>query len=377
MKILFLVFHGFSDISGISKKIFSQIDGLKASGHTVEVASYHVTPEGRRIRTVEGKIINDYGCGKLAALKKRMCYGALTRYILENRIEMVYIRSFHNANPFTIRMIKKLSKAGIKCVMEIPTYPYDPEYEGFPFLSRLELKVDQLFRKQLARWLDAIVTFSGQKEIFSKRTIRISNGIDFDKLPVKKHQNDTSAAIHLIGVAEVHYWHGFDRAIAGIGEYCRSPHSKEVFFHIIGGIAPSEMYDSTKSPGFHELIKKYGIENQIIFHGQKFGKELDDLFEKCDLAIGSLARHRCGIDRIKTLKNREYAARGIPFIYSETDEDFEGMPYILKIPADESPLDIGMAIGFYEHLCVTPDKIRDSITHLSWKKQMQKVIESL
>ncbi len=37
------------------------------------------------------------------------------------------------------------------------------------------------------------------------------------------------------------------------------------------------------------------------------------------------------IFKIKTLKNREYAARGIPFIYSEIDDDFENMPYIIKV----------------------------------------------
>ena len=56
------------------------------------------------------------------------------------------------------------------------------------------------------------------------------------------------------------------------------------------------------------------------------------------MGIGSLARHRSGIDKIKTLKNREYAARGIPFVYSETDDDFEHQPYILKAAPDDSPL---------------------------------------
>lgn len=81
------------------------------------------------------------------------------------------------------------------------------------------------------------------------------------------------------------------------------------------------MYHSQHAPGFHELITHYHIEKQVIFHGQKMGKELDELFDLADFAIGSLARHRSHIDKIKTLKNREYAARGIPFIYSETDED--------------------------------------------------------
>ena len=74
------------------------------------------------------------------------------------------------------------------------------------------------------------------------------------------------------------------------------------------------------------------------------------------------------------MKNREYAARGIPFVYSEIDADFESMPYILKIPANESPIDIVSLIHFYNELKLTAQEIRDSISNLSWEKQMQIVI---
>ena len=76
-------------------------------------------------------------------------------------------------------------------------------------------------------------------------------------------------------------------------------------------------------------------------------------------------------------KNREYAARGIPFIYSEIDDDFENMPYIMKIAADETPVDIPQIIQFYQSIDRSPEKIRNSIKHLSWKEQMKKVIESI
>ena len=40
--------------------------------------------------------------------------------------------------------------------------------------------------------------------IFGGKTIRISNGIDFDAIPLKQNRNNTSHELHLIGVAEVH-----------------------------------------------------------------------------------------------------------------------------------------------------------------------------
>ena len=281
------------------------------------------------------------------------------------------MRSDHNANPFTINFIHKLKKYNIKTVMEIPTYPYDLEYKGFPLKSKIELFTDKCFRKYLAKQLFRISTFSDNDTILGTKTIKISNGIDFSQIKLKKDPPKNHTSFHLIGVAEVHYWHGFDRVIKGIGEYYQQPKGKEVFFHIVGGVAPSEM------SVFKPIIEKYNIEKYIIFHGTKFGDDLDILFEEANFGIASLARHRSNITDIKTLKNREYAARGIPFIYSETDSDFEDKPYILKTPADESPIDIQKIISFYDQCAYTPLEIRNSIKDLSWKKQMQKVVDEV
>ena len=126
-----------------------------------------------------------------------------------------------------------------------------------------------------------------------------------------------------------------------------------------------------------DIIKTNYLEPYVILYGKKHGEELDKIFDKCDFGIGSLGRHRVGISDIKTLKNREYAARGIPFVYSETDADFDLRPYVLKVPADESPINIEQIIHFYQHTKITPQEIRGSIENLSWKNQMKKVIDTI
>lgn len=380
MRILYLTYHGFSEYSGISKKMLYQIKGLRELGHQVNVCTYDFDEQGNRVRRINEDVIQNFGKGKFAALKGRTDFDKVARYAIDNKIEFVYVRSFHNANPFTIQLFRKLKDVGVKIAMEIPTYPYDQEYKHSSFLKKQWLKIDQHYRHQLAALTDGIVTFTNDEIIFGQRTIRISNGIDLVNIPIrysiKKEPNNKE--IHLIGVAEVHYWHGFDRLIAGLGVYYKSPqHTIKLHFHIVGGVADSEMYNSIHAPGFKELIDKYDIAEYIHFHGQMFGEELDNLFNQCDFAIGSLGRHRSGIDKIKTLKNREYAARGIPFIYSETDEDFDHMPYILKAPADESPIDIEKLLKFYQNQPCSPLEIRNSIGFLSWKNQMQKVIEEV
>ena len=379
MKILFLVYHGFSEVSGISKKIHYQVKGLRENGHDVRLCYYGFAENGHRCRYIDDKVIQDYGIGRWAGFRQRLSYDCIYDYCIREKIELVYARCFMNANPWLIHFFKKLRDAGVHAVTEIPTYPYDAEFVGFPFQTRMNLKVDQLFRHKLYAQMDAIVTFSDAKEIFGQRTINISNGVDFDSIPLHQPSavSHQSSELHLIGVAEVHYWHGYDRMIAGIGEYYKNGGKKDVFFHVVGGVGPSEMYDSIHAPGFAELIEKYDIKEHVIFHGQLFGDELTKVFNQCQFAIGSLARHRSGITVIKTLKNREYATRGIPFIYSEQDSDFDEQPYVLKIPADESPVDMNKIWNFMDSFQMKPVEIRKTVEHLTWTIQMQKVVDNV
>lgn len=378
MKILFLVYHGFSEHSGISKKIHYQVKGLRENGHEVHLCYYDFSPEGHRCRYVDNEVIADYGTGMMAGLYQRLDFAAVYRYCLAQHIEFVYARCFQNANPILIRFFKKLRKAGIHAVTEIPTYPYDTEFESFEWKMRVGLKIDQMFRNSLYPLMDAVVTFSDATEIFGQRTIRISNGVDFDSIPLHQLAAKDGDALHLIGVAEVHIWHAYDRLIAGLGEYYRHGGTRKVVFHIVGGVHPAERYKPcTWHPGLEAMISNYGIQGKVVFHGQLFGDALTEVFNQCQFAVGSLGRHRSGITVIKTLKNREYATRGIPFIYSEQDSDFDSQPYVLKAPADESPINIQQVIDFMDRFQMKPEEIRKTVNHLSWKIQMQRVIEQL
>lgn len=375
MRILFLTYHGFEEASGISKKMLAQIKGLRQNGHEVHLCYYDIAADGSRCRYVDGKVIHNYGRGRFATLLQRMDYRCINDYCREHAIQLVYVRCFMNASPFNIRLFKRLQADDIKSVMEVPTYPYDGEFATLPLKYRIEHIFDKMFRCKLASYMDAIVTFTDEQEIFGQRTICISNGVDFDSIPLHKPIAVTNE-IHLIGVAEVHPWHGFDRLIKGLGEYYRqqlvaNSNKPDVFFHVVGGVSESMMRD------FQAIIHQFGIEKYVVFHGKLFGDELTAVFNQCQFAIGSLARHRSGITRIKTLKNREYAARGIPFIYSEEDSDFNQQPYVLKAPADDSPVEICQILDFLNRSSMSPDDIRRTVSLLTWKYQMKRVIDGI
>lgn len=372
MKALFLIFHGFEAFNGISKKIHYQVKALKECGLDVRTCWLDDTDNHKR-RMIDDSVIADYGSGTKGKILKRTEFDSIVRYVEKEQIEFIYVRYVHNASPFTIRLMRRLKKTGARIVMEIPTYPYDQEYKGLPMVYQRILLMDKCFRQRLARYVDKIVTFSDYDTIWQRPTIRISNGIDFDAIPLKSKMNDTSHSMRLIAVATMHPWHGFDRAIAGIAEYYRK-HTDEndykVYLDIVGFGVP-ELVDSYKAD-----VARHQLEAYVIFHSALYGKELDEVFERADMGIGSLARHRSGIDKIKTLKNREYAARGIPFVYSETDDDFEHQPYVLKAAPNDEPIDIEEIVRFYRSLHVEPLLIRQSIERtLSWKSQMQIVVD--
>ena len=375
MKILFLVYHGFSEVSGISKKIHCQVKGLRENGYEVHLCYYDFDANGHRCRYVDDKVIKDYGTGALAGIRQRVDFDCIYDYCKEKGIQFVYARCFQNATPFLIRFFKKLKKLGIKAVTEIPTYPYDQEFETFSRQERIGLKIDQLFRNRLYRQQAAVVTFSDAETIFGQRTIRISNGVDFDSIPLH-HFQPVDDALHLIGVAEVHLWHGYDRLIAGLGEYYKKvDNPRNIIFHIVGGVDPYDLYGEGDYKGIQTRIDEYGLQEHVVFHGQLFGEELDKVFNQSCFAIGSLARHRSGITYIKTLKNREYATRGIPFIYSEIDSDFEDKSYIVKATPDESPINVQQIVDFIESHHFDPAEIRKTVENLTWKIQMKRVVD--
>jgi len=367
-KALFLIFHGFDPNNGISQKISYQVNALRTCGMDVHLCYMDETTTKKRI--VDNETIADYGNGMMSKILKRTEFSSIVKYSQENNIDFVYIRSNHNANIFTIRMVRRMKQTGMKVVMEIPTYPYDSEYEA-QGMSK-QIFQDKLFRNRLAKYLDAIVTFSEYKEIFGQRTINISNGIDFENVPMKATKNDTSKELNLIGVAEIHQWHGFDRIVKGLAEYYSKHQDYIVKFHIVG-----YFFSAEGEAEFKRIISDHHMENYVILYGKQHGETLDQIFDWCDMGIGSLGRHRVGIQKIKTLKNREYAARGIPFVYSETDSDFDNRPYVLKVPADESPLNIEQIIDFYKSVNIPAIEIRNSIQDLSWSRQMMHVIDEV
>jgi glycosyltransferase involved in cell wall biosynthesis len=376
MKALFIHFYDFSPHSGISKKIYAQVSALRECGLDTELCHIRIEEDGTQKRMIGEHEISNFGKGTVASVVKWFRFAPITKYVLKNNIGFVYLRSFYNTNPQLLKMLRRLKKEGVKCVMEIPTYPYDSETKESSLKHRIIFFINRLYRNKLSRYLDHIITFSEYNEIHGVPTIRISNGIDFSAILLKTGDRRESGVLRLTGVAEVRYWHGFDRVIRGLADYYAVKDNVsagvKISFNVVGLGSPSDM------EALKILTSELSMNEYVRFLGTRSGEELDTIFNNTDFGIASLGRHRSGITHIKTLKNREYAARGIPFIYSECDEDFDTMPYICKAPADDSAINIGKILEFMQNFTMSPAEIRASVEgRLSWRVQMEKIINTI
>lgn len=339
---------------GYTSKILGQAKGFYELGAKTAVLSFNLS--GQAV-LIEG----DYSPENLVEIRmpskgrkslfRRRCQ--LLRkailYIEKESPTFLYIR-YPRAEPLYLLFLAKVSRKFPQLIIlgEFPTYPYDKEYESFSSLKdRLVLFLDRLTRSYLKRYIDRIVSINYEKPILGIDTISIDNGVNVsDYAQVVPHYPVTSPPINLIGVANVSSWHGYDRLIRGLGEYYQkfpSPIHK-IVFHIVGARAPylSQLI---------ALATDENVSQYIIFHDSQQGKSLDNLFNECCLAVGVLGGHRKELEIMSPLKNREYCARGIPFVLSHTDPDFlESFQYCLHVESSDRPIDIERLIEFVSRL---------------------------
>lgn len=81
MKGLFIVFHGFSAHSGISKKIFAQCEALRLNGVDIALCHLEIGADGTQRRMAGDTVIRTFGSGLRAKLLKRVSYADITDYI--------------------------------------------------------------------------------------------------------------------------------------------------------------------------------------------------------------------------------------------------------------------------------------------------------
>jgi len=175
-------------------------------------------------------------------------------------------------------------------------------------------------------------------------SITISNGISVEEIRKTGFVPFDGLHLNLVFLTSSSFpWNGLDRLAVSLSKY---KGDVEIKLHILGDFSKKEI----------ESLK--GIYNNIIFHGRKSNKELDDIMEQMSLAIGPLTHFRNNMKEACPLKAREYTARGIPFIAAYQDADLswmeKGKRFFLQIPNNDSLIDVQEIIDFAAEVSRNP-----------------------
>lgn len=339
MKLLFITFWNFDDeaVNGIAKKIRAQQNAFTALGFDVDLCyakdgSYYWEHDGLaeplcKTRRFTTRIAAASALS--AALKRQRAHyeSAYLRYALADR--------------GLLSLVKTLETLKIRLAVEIPTYPYDAEFTRG--LLRASLALDRIYRSRVSRHVGRYVIFTDDQEIFGVPTLRTHNGVDPALLALSKSRPAADGTIRLIAVAGFAHWHGYDRLLCGLADYRSGGGARKFTLELVG--------DGPELRSYENLTSALQLTDAVTFSGFLGGEKLDAAFDRADIAVETLARHRTGGVN-SSLKYAEYLVRGLPAISAGRLEIPAALaPYTLAVPESESPVDFDAIASFYDTVC--------------------------
>lgn len=272
--------------------------------------------------------------------------------------DFVYIRRMFVDRDF-LRFLQKIKKKWNDCriIIEIPVYPYKKDmlsnmYTVFQYVKEL------ILRKQYKKYVDRFVTYSNDEEICGVKTIRTMNGVNVDSIRVNCEDGVYDPnSVNLIAVATFIAHHGYERIIKGLYKYYQNGGKRQFKIHLVG--------DGPEKKKYEKLVSKYKLNKHVIFHGYKFGEELDKLYDTADAGLVSFGSYKENVERLCTIKTREYLAKGLPVIMGGMDDLFENGngEYALCLSNNPSPVDFEEIGEFLDSVYLVSSK-KEIIEHI-------------
>ncbi len=371
-KLLYLGIFLFDDKreSGVINKMKGQVKAFRNKGLDVFFTAVYekkITINNRSTETVIAKNPGN------RAILRYFLYTGVKKWLKNNPVDICYIR-YAYCDPFFLNLLGFMKRQGTKIVIEVATYPYEEEMNYWPVFQKLIGKtVEYTLNKRIKRNISLVTTYMPADEIFGVRVLEIENGVELDNIKRWKPGKEDDD-LHFIGVSSMHTWHGYDRAIRGLADYYANNPDIKVYLHLVG--------DGVMRFEWEELARRLDLKDYVIFHGTRVNEELDILFDKCDIAIGCLGIYRKKTVRASTLKNKEYCARGIPFVFAcEEKYLHDGLDFVKVLPDNDKNISIDGIVQFCHIIkqksglsCIMREYARE---HFLWDTQIDLILEAL
>lgn len=296
--------------------------------------------------------------------------------------DVFYVRFLAGDRAF-VRFLKQLREKNpqAKILLELPDYPTTWYMTTSLLYTMIYLPIiikDRNAGRKYKRYVDRIVIPQRIENAFQIPVLTIENGINVSD--VRCREPEKTEVIRMIAVAGMCNFHGYDRLIEGLKDYYAQGGKRKIELHMVGGKAEP----GNELSRYQDLCKKYRLEKNVIFYGEKKGEELDKIYDKCNLAVGSLGMYRIGYQTASSLKIREYLAKGLPVITGSKVDVFEkkDFSYYLEFENDSTPINIQKIVQFYDDtygekdIYAMNEEIREyAADHCDMKNALKSVID--
>lgn len=378
-KVLFLMAFPIDYTINLKNKFIGQMEAVENLGYEVWVTA---TKKDKIFLCSKNERIM---VGKIPLIKQNIVrchyiFKIIPKILSIIKFDFCYIRTVPPIFSY-IKALKNIKQTNAKVIVEIPTFPKECEQKnsekkifnkGISFFEKINGKKESLY-------VDLYTIIGEQTKTYkNKPSINIENCVSLKNMPARKYKG-RSNEVCILALANMAYWHGYDRIIESMHQYLLKYGSFpiSVILYMIG----TDGDGSLKK--WKELVKKYHLEKHIKFEGMKSGEELNKYFEICDIGLASIGGFRKKSTVTSELKIREYMARGLPFIYATNDRAInEGKKYCMKVNDDNSMISFDCVLRFALNckknaIQYTRQMREEAENNMLWEAQFEKVFENL
>lgn len=205
-------------------------------------------------------------------------------------------------------------KANCRILYEIPTYPID---SGITLMRKIVLFLEKLYYKVFVYPYITAEPACVQKysKTMPSKIVPIYNAVT-----VSDNIKDVKIGeeYQFIFFGNLQPWHGLEFFIKALQQY-KGDHLTKLYIF------------SPLTPHYSQLKEKYNHLSNIMFEGKTSKEMIEQMVTRKTIGVGGLQYTSRGAEYDTSLKNKDYASIGIPFIYKLKDLSFPEYPYAYQV----------------------------------------------